>query len=244
MKWFVNAFVIASAFVACSKSDNAASTSVATDSASTVVASSSDSARAAQRANAVRGRLVSVSDTALVVDSRGSQVTVAINPPLEVYSRVPAKLSDVKPNSFVGITSAPAADGSMQASEIHIFPEKMRGTNEGSFSMGRRGGGGADRGAGNTMTNGTVTGNSSANSSGNRMTNGTVGAQSGNSLIVKFQNDSQTIVIPANVPVTAIALSKTKLAPGMNVVIQTSKSADGTLKASTVMISPARPGPR
>jgi hypothetical protein len=177
-----------------------------------------------------------VSDTALVVESRGGQVTVGITPPLEVYSRIPAKLSDVKPSSFVGVTSARAADGSMQASEIHIFPDKLRGTNEGSFAMGQRGGGG---GGGNTMTNGTVAANS-----GNRMTNGTVGSQTGNSLIVKFQNDSQTIVIPANVPVTAITLTKSKLTPGTNVVIQTSKAPDGSLKASTVMISPARPGSR
>jgi len=242
MKWFVNALLLAAAFAACSKSDNAASTPAATDSSSAAPAQSSDSARRGPRANSVRGRLVSVSDTALVVESRGGQVTVGINPPLEVYSRVPAKLSDVKPNSFVGITSRPAADGSMQASEIHIFPEKMRGTNEGSFAMGQRGGGGnapGGGGAGNTMTNGTVAG---SNNAGNQMTNGTVGTHTGNSLVVKFQNDSQTIVIPANVPVTAIALTKTKLTPGTNVVIQTSKAADGTLKASTVMISPARPG--
>ena len=241
MKWFVNALLFAAALVACSKSDNAASTPAATDSSSAATAPSSDSAGRGPRANSVRGRLVSVSDTALVVESRDGQVTVGINPPLEVYSRVPAKLSDVKPNSFVGITSRPAADGSMQASEIHIFPEKMRGTNEGSFAMGQRGGGGGapGGGAGNTMTNGTVAGN---NNAGNQMTNGTVGAHAGNSVVVKFQNDSQTIVIPANVPVTAITLTKTKLTPGTNVVIQTSKAADGSLRASTVMISPARPG--
>ena len=241
MKWFVNAPLFAAALVACSKSDNAASTPAATDSSSAATAPSSDSAGRGPRANSVRGRLVSVSDTALVVESRDGQVTVGINPPLEVYSRVPAKLSDVKPNSFVGITSRPAADGSMQASEIHIFPEKMRGTNEGSFAMGQRGGGGGapGGGAGNTMTNGTVAG---SNNAGNQMTNGTVGAHTGNSVVVKFQNDSQTIVIPANVPVTAITLTKTKLTPGTNVVIQTSKAADGSLRASTVMISPARPG--
>src|SRR6476646_1235953 len=168
MKWFVNALLFAAAFVACSKSDNAASTPAPTDSSSAATAPSSDSAGRGPRANSVRGRLVSVSDTALVVESRGGQVTVGINPPLEVYSRVPAKLSDVKPNSFVGITSRPAADGSMQASEIHIFPEKMRGTNEGSFAMGQRGGGGGapGGGAGNTMTNGTVAG---SNNTGNQM---------------------------------------------------------------------------
>lgn len=234
MKRLVAACMLVSAMIACSKSDNASS-SAAT--------SPTDSSRATYGpgsrpgANAVRGQLVSMSDSTLVVDSRGNQVTVAFSPPLEVYSRVPAKLSDVKPNSFVGITSAPQADGTMRASEIHIFPDKLRGTNEGSFPMGQRGAGAP--GGGNTMTNGTVTG---GGTSGNQMTNGTVGTQTGNSLTVKFQSDSQTIVIPPNVTVTALTLTNSKLTPGTNVVVQTTKAADGGLRATRVMLSQGRPG--
>jgi hypothetical protein len=130
----------------------------------------------------------------------------------------------------------------MQASEIHIFPEKLRGTNEGSFMMGQRGGQGGG-GTGNTMTNGTVSGSTMTDGtvapSGNRMTNGTVGAQSGSKLVIRFQSDSQTIVIPANVTVTSIALIQTKLTPGMNVVVQTKPAANGGVETSTVMLNPA-----
>lgn len=236
MKRLVTACLIVSSIVACSKSDNTSS--------ATPAAASTDSSKPANAtgprpgANAVRGQLVSVSDTTLVVDSRGSQVTVAFSPPLEVYSRVPAKLSDVKPNSFVGITSAPQTDGTMRAREIHIFPEKLRGTNEGSFPMGQRSGG-ATPGGGSTMTNGTVSGSGSA---GNQMTNGTVGTQKGNSVTVKFQNDSQTIVIPSDVTVTALTLTNTKLTPGTNVVVQTTTAPDGSLRATRVMLSQGRPG--
>ena len=215
----------------CSKSENA---SPATRAAPAVAPSATYNPN---RATAVRGQLVSVTDTMLTVSSRGgNDVQVRIDQPIEVYSRVPAKLSDVKPNSFVGITSVPQADGSLHATEIHIFPEKLRGTNEGSFLMGQRGGQG---GNGNRMTNGTVA--TPAGSSGNRMTNGTVGGQSGNTVTVRFQTDSQTIVIPPNVTVTEIAKTNTKLTPGMNVVIQTTRAPDGTLKASTVLLSPPRP---
>jgi hypothetical protein len=233
--------------IACSKSDNSSNAAPATPepSSGTPVAPPS-AAGSRPGANAVRGRLVSVSDTALTVESQSGETRIAISQPLEVYSRVPAKLSDVKPNSFVGVTSVPQSDGTLRATEIHIFPEKLRGTNEGSFLMGQRGGGGgsgggAPQGGGNTMTNGTVAG---TRGSGNRMTNGTVGAQSGTSILVRFQSDSQTIVIPPDVRVTAIALTKTKLIPGKNVVIQTTRSPDGALKASTVMLSPARVGSR
>ena len=223
---------LATIVIGCSKSENS---STATQAAPTATLSSSSSP---SRGNAIRGQLVSVSDSVLTVSSRdGNDVQVKIDQPIEVYSRVPAKLSDVKPNSFVGITSVPQADGSLHATEIHIFPEKLRGTNEGSFLMGQRGGG--QGGNGNRMTNGTVAAPSGG--SGNRMTNGTVGAQSGNTVTVRFQNDSQTIVIPANVTVTEIAKTNTKLTPGMNVVIQTTRASDGTLNASTVMLSPPRP---
>jgi hypothetical protein len=226
--------------VACSKAENASSSANATsDTASTTQASSPSTASTGRNANAVRGQLVSVTDSMLTVRSRGGEVQVHIAQPLEIYSRVPAKLSDVKPNSFVGITSTPQADGTLKATEIHIFPEKLRGTNEGSFLMGQRGGG---PGGGNTMTNGTVSGSRMTNGtvaeSGNRMTNGTVGAQSGNAITVRFQSDSQTIVVPPTVTVTQIALTETKLAPGMNVVIQTTPSPGGARRASTVMLSP------
>jgi hypothetical protein len=230
--------------LACSKSDTSSNTTSATPE------SSSGTPASAPRPNAVRGQLVSVSDSVLVVASRGGDVRVEIPQPLEVYSRVPASISDVKSSSFVGVTSVPQSDGTLRATEIHIFPEKLRGTGEGSFLMGQGGGGGgAGAGAGNRMTNGTVSGSRMTNGtvaagSGNRMTNGTVGAQSGNAITVRFQSDSQTIAIPPNVTVTAIALSQTKLTPGMNVVIQTTKAPDGTLKASRVMLSPARPSSR
>jgi hypothetical protein len=44
---------------------------------------------------------------------------------------VKAPLSDIKQNSFIGVTGMPQADGSQKAVEIHIFPEAMRGTGEG-----------------------------------------------------------------------------------------------------------------
>lgn len=180
----------------------------------------------------------------LTVTSRNGDVTVKIVQPLEVYSRVPSKVSNVKPNSFVGVTSVPQSDGSLRATEIHIFPEKLRGMGEGSYPMNQGGGGpgGAGSGTSNTMTNGTVTDSkiSSGTITGSGMTNGTVKAQFGGALSIKFKADSQTIAIPPDVSVTEIALTPTKLAPGMNVVIPTTKLPDGTFTASTVMLTAPR----
>lgn len=228
--------------LACSKADQS---STATPPASDTSQTSDSSKASPSGITAVRGQLATVTDSLLTVTTRDSTVSVRIVPPLEVYGRVPAKFSDVKENSFVGITSVPQSDGSLRATEIHIFPDKLRGMGEGSYPMGQQAGGNA--GANNTMTNGTVTGSKMTNGTitgGSRMTNGTVRAQLGGALNVRFKTDSQTITIPPGVTVMALAPTQTKLTPGLNVVVPAKKQADGTLASSTVMLSPARRPPK
>src|SRR5262249_18552479 len=62
---------------------------------------------------------------------------------------VKAALSDIKDNSFIGVTGMPQSDGSQKAVEIHVFPEPMRGTGEGHRPW--------DLVPNSTMTNATVT---------------------------------------------------------------------------------------
>jgi len=162
----------------------------------------------------------------LTVSSDSGVVKVAIAAPLDVYSRVPAQLSDVKESSFVGVTSVAQPDGSQRATEIHIFPEKLRGTGEGSYLMTQQPGASGSK---STMTNGTV--------SAPRMTNGSISAQSGGKLTVQYNGGTQTITVPANVSVTAIASSQTKLPPGSKVIVLATKQPDGTLKASAAMLA-------
>lgn len=191
----------------------------------------------------VRGRLASLSDTALTVASAGGDVRVALAPPVTVYERVPADLSRVTEHSFVGVTSVAQPDGSQRATEIHVFPEQLRGTGEGSYLMSQAQGG-AGGGGRSTMTNGTVAG-ARAGGGAPRMTNGTVGggggaagggASGGRTLTVQYGGGSQAIAIPADVPVTAIVPSSTPLRVGANVVVLAAKQTDGSLRSSAVMM--------
>jgi hypothetical protein len=142
----------------------------------------------------------------------------------------------VTPNAFVGITSVAQPDGSERATEIHIFPEELRGTGEGSRMMEQTAGSGGR----STMTNGTVSPSRMTNGSvsGSRMTNGTVGSTGGGrSYTVQYQGGTRTIEIPAGVTVTTIVPTQTKLAVGANVVVLASPGAGGRLSASSVMLS-------
>src|SRR5690349_23636928 len=132
---------------------SATDTSVASSTAST----SSDTSAM------VRGTVSTASPTQVVVSTANGNVTVAVTPPLTVYSRQSARLADVKDNVFIGVTTVKQPDGSEKATEIHIFAEELRGLGEGSRMM-------TGGNAGNRMTNGAV--------SSSRMTNGTASAPS------------------------------------------------------------------
>jgi len=80
----------------------------------------------------VRGEIEKVDGNTLTVKSReGATVKVLLKDNALVTGVDKAMLSDIKQNSFVGITAMPQADGTQKAIEVHIFPEARRGAGEG-----------------------------------------------------------------------------------------------------------------
>ncbi len=221
---------VIAALVGCSSRESS-SGAVAQDSATGTASASA--AGSSSGVTAVRGRVTSVSDNMLMVASLRGEVHVELAQPVTVYTREPAELSKVTEGSFVGVTSMQMPDGSQRATEIHIFPEELRGTNEGSFLMGQVGGG-ENR---NRMTNGAVGASRMTNGAASRMTNGSVGGQAGGTLTVNYRGGSQTITVRPGVTVTAITRTQTKLTPGTNVVVLAEKQPDGSLRASRVMLA-------
>lgn len=216
--------------------DSAAASTASTPSSTS--ASSTSSPTAVAGITPVRGTLKSVSDTALTVSTATGDVTVAVQAPLQVYSSGPSKLSSVTPHSFVGVTSVAQPDGSQLATEIHLFPEALRGTGEGSYLMTQQPG--AAGGKRSTMTNGTV--EAPAAKGPPRMTNGTIASQGTGTITVQYQDGAQTIKVPSGVTVTAIAPVDSKLASGAKVIVLATKQPDGAMKASNVLL--ARPDGR
>jgi hypothetical protein len=183
----------------------------------------------------VRGSLTSVSDSALTLSTAGGSVRVAVAQPIRVYVRQPGDLSRVTDHSFVGVTSVSAPDGTQRATEIHVFPEELRGLGEGSRPMAVQSGGSRS-----TMTNGSVA-NSRMTNGAARMTNGMSRGTAGGTITVDYSSGSQTISVPAGVSVTVIAPTSTRLTPGTSVIIPASRQPDGSLKASMVMLTAAGP---
>ena len=97
----------------------------------------------------VRGTVEGVDGDVLAVKSRsGEDVKLHMTGDMRVVGIIKISLSDIKVGSFIGTTTVPGPDGSQNAVEVHVFPENMRGTGEGSRPYDLR--------PNSTMTNATV----------------------------------------------------------------------------------------
>jgi hypothetical protein len=184
----------------------------------------------------LRGTVVSVSAKQLVLKSDTGTVTVALVQPFHLYVRAPSDLTKVKENSFIGVTTVKQPDGSERATEIHVFPEELRGVGEGSRMMARDTSASAKR-----MTNGNVSASRMTNgtASQSRMSNGNVSSTNGSSLVVQYAGGSQNVIVPPNTPVTELKLASKQIAAGDQVAILAKKASDGSLTADKA-ISTAR----
>jgi ribosomal protein S12 len=178
----------------------------------------------AQQPGRVRGVLEAVDGPTLTVKSRAGE-TVKIRVPNEalVAAFVKASVADIKPNSFVGVTSIPAPDGSEKAYEVHIFPEERRGFGEGRRAW--------DLTPQSKMTNGAVT----LQSSGGGEASAKVSSVQGQELTIKYKGgDAKVSLTPETIIVAYAPGDRSELKPGTQVVVVTKKADDGSLEATAV----------
>jgi len=176
----------------------------------------------------VIGKVQSVTDSSIDVQTGSGAVHVNITQPLTTYKQIPSDLSHVASTSYVGVASTEQADGKEVAKQIIIFPEELRGAAEGSVLTDPPGATTHSR-----MTNGAVSRPAASHS---RMTNGTVQKGNGTTLVVQYQDGSKTISVPANVTVTQVAPEKVTLAAGDTIYLTTDKLPNGTLTTNKILV--------
>jgi len=184
--------------------------------------------KAAPPLSGVIGKVQSVTDSSVEVQTPSGVVHVDVKQPLTTYKQIPSDLSHVTSTSYVGVASTEQADGKEVAKQIIIFPEELRGAAEGSVLTDPPGATTHSR-----MTNGSV---SRPPASHSRMTNGTVQKGSGTTLVVQYQDGSKTISVPANVAVTEVAPEKVTLAAGDTIYLTTDKLPNGTLTTNKILV--------
>lgn len=181
-------------------------------------------AKAAPPIDGVIGKLQSFDGKSLDVQTPSGLVHVVVKQPLTTYKQIPSDLSHVASAPYIGVASAEQADGKQVAKQIFIFPAELRGAAEGSVLTDPPGATSHSR-----MTNGTI-----SRPSDSRMTNGTVQKSGGTTLVVNYQDGSQTITVPPDVPVTLVAPQEVTFSPGDVIYATTQKLPDGTVETDKV----------
>jgi hypothetical protein len=177
------------------------------------------------------GTVSAVEAHAVIVSADGKSERVDVDDKTRVSVRTPVPHSVLDNNAYVGVTATPQADGTLLASEVHVFADAQRGVGEGHHPM--------NGPPGTTMTNATVKAvNVQTKSS---MTNATVSAASaGNGarrLTLTYPGGTQTIVVPDDVPVvTTRSGDLASLAIGAHVIVNGERAADGHVAAARISV--------
>lgn len=164
-----------------------------------------------------RGTIDAVNANSLEITTRqGEKLSVGLTDDTKVNSVSQAKMSDIKPDSFIGTAAVVQADGTLKALEVHVFAPSLRGSGEGFNPF------------------------ESADGNVNTMTNGTVGKlvnSNGRTLTVKVKDQEKTVIVPDDVPVVLITPGdKSLLKAGAKVVLHTAKDDNGKLVARGVSV--------
>jgi hypothetical protein len=164
----------------------------------------------------VRGTIEAVDGEVLSVKSRsGEDFKLHMAGDMRVVGIAKISLSDIKVGSFIGTTTVPGPDGGNNAIEVHVFPEDMRGTGEGSRPFDLR--------PNSTMTNATVA--------------ETVAGNDGHTLTVKYKDGEKKVLVGPDTPVvTYVPADKSDLKAGAKVIAFMKKLPDGSFEANRVSV--------
>ncbi|UGV25464.1 hypothetical protein E0H22_07050 [Rhodopseudomonas boonkerdii] len=165
----------------------------------------------------IRGAIQAVDGAVLTIKTReGDERKVKLTDNATITGIVKTTLAEVKPGSYIGVTGMPQPDGTQKAIAIHIFPEAMRGTGEGSRPWDLR--------PNSSMTNATV--------------DQKVQATDGQTLTVKYKDGEKKVTVTPDTPiVTFVPGNKDELKAGAKIIIMgASKQSDGSYQTARINV--------
>jgi len=164
----------------------------------------------------VRGSIEAVNGDVLAVKSRGGEdFSLRMTPDIRIVGITRIALTDIKVGSFIGTTTVPGPDGMPTAVEVHVFPEDMRGTGEGSRPY--------DLKPNSTMTNATVS--------------ESVVGNDGHTLMVKYKDGEKKVLVTPETPVvTYVPADKSDLKLGAKVIAFMKQLPDGSFETSRINV--------
>ena len=165
----------------------------------------------------IRGDVVAIDGSNLQVKARnGETLSIKLADNYVVTAVVKIDMTAIKPGAFIGTATVPQPDGTLTSLEVLVFPESMRGSNEGHYPW--------DLKPGSMMTNATIADVASVGQGGRRMT-------------LKYKDGEKSIVVPEDVPIVTFEPGdKAMVVPGAHILLTATKQPDGSLTAARVAV--------
>jgi len=150
----------------------------------------------AQEPVRVRGVVQALEGQTLVVATPSDGVVrLALTDTTGINGVEKRSLADITDNAFIGTTAVKDRDGRWRATEVHIFPEAMRGAGEGHYAWDL---------PDSTMTNGAVT--------------GTAAKGRGRTLQVRYAGGTTEVDVTRRTAIVALTMGdRSLLVPGATV---------------------------
>jgi len=177
---------------------------------------------AAPQPERVRGTIQSFDGQTLTVVAAGHGVVkLAVSEGTGINGLEKKTVKDIHDDSFIGTTAVKGANGHWQATEVHIFPEAMRGAGEGHYAWDL---------PDSTMTNAAVT--------------GIAGKRSGRTLHLKYATNQgaaaggevEVQITKKTAIVAFTAGDRTLLVPGASVFALAVPQGDDTAAALAIVV--------
>lgn len=164
----------------------------------------------------VRGMIESINGDLLIVRGRdGRNATMKLTAAATVTGVQKISLSDIQPGVYIGVTSVADAQGNQKATEIHLFPDALRGAGEGTQPW--------DTAPNSSMTNGGL----------DKM----VESNDGRTLTVKYRGGERQVVVgPETAVVKLVPGKRSDLREGAQIVASGARNADGAMEISRVSV--------
>ena len=167
----------------------------------------------------IRAQIEKFEGNVLMVKARdGANLKLVTPDNVRVAAMVKAELSELKPDTYIGVTAMPQADGSQKAIAVHIFQPSQRGTGEGFRPW--------DLTPGSTMTNAAI--------------DTSVSSVEGQVITVKYKqgdkaDEKKVLVTPQTAIVRYVPGDKNELKPGVHIIVGAAiKKDDGGFEAPAI----------
>ncbi len=162
----------------------------------------------------VRGTVQAFDGQTLTLATRSDGVVkLAVGANTGINGLAARTIADIGDNAFIGTTAVKDAKGRWRATEVHIFPESMRGAGEGHYAWDL---------PESTMTNAAVT--------------GTAGKGKGRTLALKYAGGTVEVDVTRKTAIVALtAGDRSLLVPGAAVFALAVPGSNGTANAVAIV---------